>query len=230
MKSILAACLLWGNAVFAGVVSDSALGYSLTLPSNWSQLKSKPAQHYFRDSTRAYKSQISILKYDIDKAAYPTPESWTQAQFIAYMLSVETSSYPFGAVAFYDSTAKAALGAHWAPEAFSVLYPSDGDPTYCEFIRYCAVGNVGYEIYAIGDSTDMIKYVDFYASIIASLAFTTPVLSISPPRPESGPSIRSESGSATFDPLGRWRPESHRHGGKERTTQRHYRLYRVSPP
>lgn len=227
MNSVFAACLLWVGSVSAGVVADANLGYSITLPSNWSQLKSKPAQHYFRDSTRAYKSQISIVKYDIDKASYPTPESWIQAQFIAYMLSVETSTYPFGAVAFFDSTAAAALGTHWAPEAFSVLYPADGDPTYCEFIRYCAVGDVGYEIYAIGDSTDMTKYVDFYAGIIASLTFTPPILSISPMRPEGGLSIRSESGAPVFDLLGRQSPELQRLSGKMRATQR---IYRISTP
>lgn len=227
MKSILTACLLWGNAVFAGVVSDSALGYSISLPSNWSQIKAKPDQHYFRDSTRAYKSQISILKYAIDKASYPTPESWTQAQFIAYMLSVETSTYPFGAVAFFDSTSKAVLGTHWAPEAFSVLYPADGDPTYCEFIRYCVVGDIGYEIYAIGDSTDMTKHVDFYAGIIASLTFTPPVLSISPMRPQGGHSIRLQSDEAAFDLLGRSSPVFRRPGDEKRSNPR---IYRVSPP
>ena len=227
MKSVLTACLLWGNAVFAGVVSDSNLGYSITLPSHWSQLKSKPAQHYFRDSTKAYRSQLSIVKYDIENASYPTPESWTEAQFIAYKLSVETSSYPFGAVAFYDSTSKAVLGAHWAPEAFSVLYPADGDPTYCEYIRYCAVGNVGYEIYAIGDSTDMMKNVDYYASIIASLTFTTPVISIAPMRPEGGLSVQLEDGAHVFDLLGRLSPEIRAPYGKKRAAER---LYRKSPP
>jgi hypothetical protein len=229
MKFVLAAFVLCSNAAFAGVVSDSNLGYSITLPSNWSQLKSKPAQHYFRDSTRAYKGQISILKYEIDKSSYPTPESWTQAQFIAYKLSIETSSYPFGAVAFYDSTAKAVLGKYWAPEAFSVLYPADGDPTYCEFIRYCAVENVGYEIYAIGDSTDMMKNVDFYASIIATVAFTAPVLSIAP-RSEGGIPSRLAAGVPEVDLLGRSMPEFRGFGGKKRSAQRVYRLYHVYQP
>jgi hypothetical protein len=162
----------------AGTVSDSNLGYTITLPANWVQVKAKANQHYFRDSTRQHHSQISILKYAIDKASYPTPENWTQAQFIAYKLSVETSSYPFGAVAYFDSTAATKLGPVWAPEAFSVLYPADGDPTYCEFIRYCAIGEVGYEIYAIGDSADMAANVDYYAGIIASLQFSTPVASL----------------------------------------------------
>jgi hypothetical protein len=227
MKSVLAACLLWSNALFAGVVSDSNLGYSITLPANWSQLKSKPSQHYFRDSTKAYRSQISIVKYDLDKSDYPTPESWSQAHFIAYKLSVETSTFPFGAIAFYDSTAKAVLGTHWAPEAFSVLYPADGDPTYCEFIRYCAVGNVGYEIYAIGDSTDMVKNVDYYASIIATLEFTAPVLSIAPKPLEAGLSPFVEADAPGFDLLGRLSPKNPVPGGKKRAAQR---VYRISLP
>ncbi|MDB5048823.1 MAG: hypothetical protein JWO30_1894 [Fibrobacteres bacterium] len=207
MKSALLIFGMLTAAVFAGTVSDSNLGYSIALPSNWVQLKSKPDQHYFRDSTRHYRGQISILKYDIDKASYPTPENWSQAQFIAYKLSVETSVFPFGAVEYYDSSSAAKLGPNWAPEAFSVLYPGDGDPTYCEFIRYCAVGNVGYEIYAIGDSTDMIQNVDFYASVIASLQFTTPIASIA----HFSDPIRHGIGIADpkgfFDLVGRELPE-----------------------
>ncbi|MDB5102489.1 MAG: hypothetical protein JWP91_178 [Fibrobacteres bacterium] len=158
----------------ATTISDSSLGYAITLPADWIQVKAKPDQHYFRDGSRVHRSQISILKYSIDKATYPTPESWTQAQFIAYKLSVETSAYPYGAVAFYDSASAVKLGSVWAPEAFSVLYPADGDPTYCEFMRYGAVGEAGYEIYAIGDSTDMVSNVDYYAGIIATLQFAPP--------------------------------------------------------
>lgn len=199
------ACAAW-----AGTVSDPSLGYSITLPSNWVQLKSKPDQHYFRDSTRQYHSQISILKYAIDPASYPTPESWTQAQFVAYKLSVETSVYPFGAVAFYDSTSTAVLSGHWAPEAFSVLYPADGDPTYGEFIRYCAVGNVGYEIYAIGDSTDMAAHVDFYAGIIASLQLAAPEALFSPALISRSSDGGLESLSGGYDLTGRRIPDDAR--------------------
>jgi hypothetical protein len=102
LKSVFLAFAFFASAASAGVVSDSNIGYSITLPANWSQLKLKPVQHYFRDSTKNYHSQISILKYDIDPAVYPSAASWTQAQFIAYKTSVETSAFPFGAVAYYD--------------------------------------------------------------------------------------------------------------------------------
>jgi hypothetical protein len=163
---------------WAADVSDPVIGYSISLPAHWSLAQSKPLQDYFRDSTRAYHSQISILRYDIDKATYPTPESWSQAQFIAYKLSVENSVFPYGAVMYYDSSAAAKLGTVWAPEAYSIMYPADGDPTYSEYIRYCAVGDFGYEIYAIGDSTDMTNHLDFYAGVISSLKFSTPIASL----------------------------------------------------
>jgi len=176
---------------FAATVSDSNLGYSITLPANWTQLKLKPDQHYFRDTARTYKGQISILRYAIDKVTYPTPETWSEAQFIAYKLSVEHSAYPFGAVVYYDSSAAAKIGARWAPEAFSVLYPADGDPTYCEYIRYVANGDYGYEIYAIGDSTDMTNQVDFYAGIIATTQLSEPLASL------AGSRNRSQTSKAT---------------------------------
>ncbi|MEO6097834.1 MAG: hypothetical protein ABIW76_20130 [Fibrobacteria bacterium] len=195
-------------SVFSGTVSDPNLGYAITLPSSWVQLKTKPEQHYFRDGAKQYRSQISILKYAIDNASYPTPESWTQAQFIAYKLSVETSSYPFGAIAYFDSTSTEKLGTAWAPEAFSVLYPADGTPTYCEYMRYCAVGSTGYEIYAIGDSTDMTTNVDFYASIISTLQFSTPNVSIAP-LIYANPILKgNEVHFNTFDLSGRKIPKS----------------------
>lgn len=203
MRFALALWMVSAASVPAATVADSNMGYAITLPASWSQVKAKPEQHYFRDSTRHYHSQISIVRYDIDKGTYPTPESWTQAQFIAYKLSVETSSYPFGAVGFYDSSSAAKLGDVWSPEAFSVLYPADGDPTYCEFVRYCAFGNSGYEIYAIGDSTDMTNNVDFYADVIATLRFT-PALSIGKPRDwDRAARGRTLGGTAEFDLIGR---------------------------
>jgi hypothetical protein len=172
------ALLALASAAGAAAVSNPAIGYTITLPSHWGLSQQKTLQDYFRDSTRTQRSQISIVRYTIDKSSYPTPESWSQAQFIAYKLSVENSAFPFGAVMYYDSSAAAKVGSVWAPEAYSVLYPGDGDPTYCEYIRYAAVGDYGYEIYAIGDSTDMTDNLDFYAGVIGTLKFSTPMASL----------------------------------------------------
>ena len=178
MKSALWALALAVASAWAAVATNPEIGYSITLPDHWGQVTGKPLQDYFRDSTRTHHSQISILRYAIDKASYPTPESWSQAQFIAYKLSVETSAFPYGAVMYYDSSSAAKIGTVWSPEAYSVLWPADGTPTYSEYIRYCAVGEFGYEIYAIGDSTDMINNVDYYAGVISTLQFTSPAVGL----------------------------------------------------
>lgn len=207
----LSALLAAASAVGAATVSNPAIGYTVSLPAHWGLSQSKPLQDYFRDSTRAMRGQISIVRYSIDKSTYPTPASWSQAQFIAYKLSVENSVFPFGAVMYYDSSAAAKLGAVWSPEAYSVLYPGDGDPTYAEYIRYAAVGEYGYEIYAIGDSTDMSNNLDFYANVIGTLAFT-------PPLEGNGLSrwARRAPGTAAdhwYDAMGRVRPAGRRPEG-----------------
>jgi hypothetical protein len=201
---VLSALLGAASAAVAAAVSNPVIGYTITLPSHWGLSQSKHLQDYFRDSTRTLRSQISILRYAIDKATYPTPESWSQAQFIAYKLSVENSVFPFGAVMYYDSSAAAKIGTLWSPEAYSVLFPADGDPTYAEYIRYAAVGDYGYEIYAIGDSTDMSDNLDFYASVIGTLKFSTPSEALAKPRWD-----RRVPGTAAdhwFDAMGRVRP------------------------
>lgn len=167
------ACTAW-----AADVSNPVIGYTITLPDHWGPSQSKTLQDYFRDSTRTRRGQVSIVRYDIDKATYPTAQSWAQAQFIAYKLSVENSAFPYGAIMYYDSSSAAKIGTVWSPEAFSILFPADGDPTYCEYVRYCAIGDYGYEIYAIGDSTDMTNNVDFYAGLISTLQFSTPIASL----------------------------------------------------
>jgi hypothetical protein len=68
-------------------------------------------------------------------------------------------------------------------------------------MRYCAVGNTGYEIYAIGDSTDMIANVDFYAAIIATMRFTATEGIIAPPR--LNPARMAGTLFAAFDLNGR---------------------------
>ena len=208
--SVLAAL---ASTAGAAAVSNPVIGYTITLPAQWGLSQSKPLQDYFRDSTRTRRGQVSIVRYSIDKASYPTPESWTQAQFIAYKLSVENSAFPYGAVMYYDSSSAAKIGAVWSPEAYSIFFPGDGDPTYGEYLRYCAVGGYGYEIYAIGDSTDMANNVDFYAGLISTLKFSEPTASL-----PHGPPARSFTGTLPergYDAMGRLLPQA-RHPGASR--------------
>jgi hypothetical protein len=183
--SLWVALLSW-NAL-AGTITDPTMGYTLQLPDHWEQIKSRDIHHHFKDSTGLRPAKLSILRYPIDSTDYPTPESWTQAQFIGYMLAVETSAFPFGLVTFYDSSSTRKLGQDWAPEVFSTFFPGDTTKPYCEYLRYCSHGNFGYEIYAIGDSTEMVNEVDYYANILSSIIFTTPIASLRPmARPAQG--------------------------------------------
>lgn len=207
----------------AGAVdfSNPSIGYAITLPDHWGLSKTKVLQDYFRDSTRTHASQISILRYDIDKATYPTPESWSQAQFIAYKLSVENSAFPYGAIMYYDSSSAAKIGTVWSPEAYSILYPADGDPDYCEYVRYTAIGDYGYEIYAIGDSTDMTNNLDYYAGVISTLKFSEPNASLS-----KGPAARRAPGRPWdhwYDAMGRARISPRLPGGPRSAMQPAFR-------
>ncbi len=198
----LVVLVLFVTSIFAETITDASLGYSIILPTNWVQIKARTNQHYFRDSTKAHKSQLSLVVYSIDKITYPTAESWTQAQFIAYMLAVENSVFPFGSVAFYDSAASVKLHSYWAPEAYSIFYPGNGDATYSEYLRYTANGNYGYEIYAIGDSTDMANNVTYYSDIISTIQFSTATVSIH--APHGTPLLTSEKlSSNSFNLIGR---------------------------
>lgn len=207
MKAYAALLLVLACRLQAALVSDAQLGYAITLPAGWFQVKTREEQHHFKDPSGQYPSRISILRSAIPKADYPTPHSWTQAQFIGYKIAVETSAFPFGSIAYYDSSASRKLGADWAPEAFSIMFPGDGQRTYCEFIRFCAQGDFGYEIYALGDSADMMNRVDYYAGIIATVVLNAPAGIANPRTPLSPDGGTGTAGLPTLfvDPLGRLR-------------------------
>lgn len=187
----------------AGIVTDTYLGYTIDLPGNWVQVKTRDQHHHFKDNSGTYPSRLSIIRHAVEKAEYPTPNTWTQTQFIGYKLAVETSAYPFGMVAYFDSSASRKLGADWAPEAFSILFPGDGQRTYCEFIRYASRGDWGYEVYAIGDSADMMNRVDYYAGILATVTFSEPTGIIKEGRRSLLRRKEGDELALTVDPQGR---------------------------
>lgn len=217
MNHALILLVLLAAAARAGIVSDAAFGYSIDLPSGWVQVKTRENQHHFKDASGSSSSRISIVKYPIEKADYPTPGSWTEAQFIAYKLAVETSAFPYGTVAYYDSSSARTLGGEWAPEAFSIMFPGDGQQTYCEFIRYCSRGDFGYEIYALGDSVDMMEKVDFYAGIIGSLTLSNPMAGIRIRVGKGAITPLSSASDILVDPIGRQSGKSSSSGTSSRS-------------
>ncbi len=146
---------------------NEALNFSAYFPDNWAASQITEDHVTFHDTTGTCSSQITIKRYLRNPDDFATSEDWTRAHFIAYLLVVRYSWDPFGAILYYDSTINSVQGTLWAPEAFCEFYSVDTSlGSWNEYIRYTAQGDYGYEIYAIGDTTDMEKNIGLYSAII----------------------------------------------------------------
>ncbi|MBD3393494.1 MAG: hypothetical protein GF418_15265 [Chitinivibrionales bacterium] len=148
-------------------VVNTDLDYTIYLPDSWVLETVSDSQHTFYDTTFAFESQLSLVRHNRNSADYPTPEEWTRAHFIAYMLVTEYSAAPWGAVLYSDSSDTSTQGALWAPEAYAVYYSEDTlVGAWAEFVRFTASDDYGYELYALGDTADMLTNIATYAAIL----------------------------------------------------------------
>lgn len=193
------------------IIADATLGYSIYLPSDSWVRKIKDLNHHqFYDSSFALKSIISIKRYSYDHAVYPAPESWTRANFIAYKLCVEYSILPFGAMVYYDTSSSVRQGTLWATESYATFITSDtAYESWSEFTRLTANKSYGYELYVLGDTSDMMKNIGIYAALLKMVQLpqdTVLTVSFRPLCP--GKASRAVRYQTTFnrdfyDPLGR---------------------------
>jgi hypothetical protein len=217
MKRILLALIVLSMGVAAPranqIISDTALGYSIYLPTDsWVRVVKTVTHHQFYDTAFVYKSQISIVRHAYSPTDFPTPESWTRANFIAYKLCVEYSFDPFGAILYYDTASTVRQGISWATESYATFLTIDTTlGAWSEYTRYTARGAYGWEIYAIGDTADMMENIGVYAAIlkIVTLPGDTNAKVVSR---DASPASMSYTTSSTpgrqivvFDPLGRRR-------------------------
>lgn len=156
--------------MFAGTVTDAALGYSIELPVHWVRVVIDPTHHQFYDTTGTYQSAVSIVKKDFSaETVYTSALDWTRANFIAYKFAVEAD--PLSAVVFYDTVTAKQNSTLWAADIYSQFFSINtaayGD--YTEYIRYTASGTYGYELYALGGVQDMQLNVGFYTVMIAGI-------------------------------------------------------------
>ncbi|MBN1601325.1 MAG: hypothetical protein JW915_06935 [Chitinispirillaceae bacterium] len=152
-------------------ITNSVIGFSTTLPQNWICTQTSDSTAIVNDTTLEYKSQIVIKKYHRSQIDYPTPNDWTRAHFIAYLLVTDYSFDPFGAVLYYDSSSSCKQGEFWATEAFSEFYSLDTVlGAWSELIRFTAGGEFGYSLYAIGDTSDMKQNIGMYAAVLRSIS------------------------------------------------------------
>ncbi|MBN1306317.1 MAG: hypothetical protein JXA18_00265 [Chitinispirillaceae bacterium] len=167
LYNILAILFIYSLATADTTITSTALGISAYLPDNWIAVPAGDTCVTFSDTTFTYCSQITCKKHTINTDDYPSATSWTRAHFIAYLLVVQYSYDPFGAVLYFDSSAACTQDSLWAPEAFTEFYTIDTAlGAWNEYMRYTESGACGYEIYAIGDTADMKQNIGMYMAII----------------------------------------------------------------
>lgn len=193
------------------IISDATLGYSIYLPQDsWVRHIADSTHHQFYDSTGVYRSQISIVRHPRNPAIYPMPQDWTRANFIAYKLVVEYSVDPFGALVYYDTAATVRQDSLWATESYATFFILDTTiGAWSEYTRFTANEQYGYELYAIGDTTDMRKNIGIYAGLIQLIKLKKDASVSILQRPGATSDFRTPLHTAhsgaplLFDPLGR---------------------------
>ena len=193
------------------IITDATLGYSIYLPSDsWVKKVKDPTHHQFYDSSFVLKSIISIKRYTYDHAVYPTPESWTLANFIAYKFCVENSFSPFGAMVYYDTSSSVRQGTLWATESYATFFTADtAYDSWSEFTRLTANKSYGYELYVLGDTADMMQNIGVYAALLKMVQVPqdTNVTVLYRPASPATPGRIAWSGQSfprfLYDPLGR---------------------------
>ena len=162
---VIVACTILPSA--DTTTTNSSIGFTAYLPSNWVAVQVSDSQAKLYDTTYSFRSQIMIKKHVRSSAEYPESLDWTRAHFIAYLLVTQYSYDPFGAVLYFDSSSNATQNKQWAPEAFSEFYTIDTETgSWNEYIRFTESNSYGYELYAIGDTADMKKNIGTYAAMI----------------------------------------------------------------
>lgn len=167
---VAALCLFTLAAPEAALYESAQLGYSLQLPEGFSPTGTgAEGQEVFADPTGSAGYELSVHAFPYAAEDFPGQNAWTRYHFQVYLTTVRHSVYPFGAVAFLDSTSTATLDGNWAPEAYSEFFFTDATPTRAEYLRYTATPRLGYEIVAYGDSSVFEHSVAFIAdSVIAT--------------------------------------------------------------
>jgi hypothetical protein len=183
--SVMFVTMVYADSTFI----DYNLKISATLTSAWEKVDVTDSSCMFISFDPNYTSNIFILKKRIPDTM--TAREWTEAHFIAYKLFVESSSEPFGTLLWYDSTTAAALqgvipeGTAWAPWLYSTFKSIDMTDIFvwAEYERYCAWNECGYEMYVMGDTSDMTRNFSVYAGFLQGIKLLdSPNISVLPDR------------------------------------------------
>lgn len=161
-----------GLSAFAAIAAEyhSSLGYSIDLPTGWAVQQEADSRDIFYDETGSAKSYLSVVRHRWAGGDWANDRAWTRSRLISYLITVRHGRNPWGAVVWYDSSSSAVLGDLWAPEAYSRFYSADPvTKAWAEYIIFASRNQAGYEIYAIGDTTDMDTNIGTYAGILRTV-------------------------------------------------------------
>ncbi|MBD3314277.1 MAG: hypothetical protein GF344_00690 [Chitinivibrionales bacterium] len=149
---------------------SSPLGYTIDLPEGWVAIQESDTQDIFFDTSQSPNSYLSVVSHAWQSDKWTEDESWTRSHLIGYLITAEHGANPWGDVVFYDSTASATLGDLWAPEVYTKFYWADTTTkAWAEYIIFASRNQVGYELYAVGDTTDMNNNGPVYSAILRSV-------------------------------------------------------------
>jgi hypothetical protein len=184
---------------------DMKIGISVTLSPAWEKVDLSDSSCMLVSLDKSFTSNIFIVKQTIPDTV--TAREWTQAHFVAYKLFVEGSSEPLGNLLWFDSTTTAAQqgifpsGNAWAPWLYSSFKSIDtaGIFVWAEYERYSACKTNGYEMYAIGDTTDMNRNFTTYAKLVQSVKIIDPANISVKPYHNQGVGARRIAGTPTQD-------------------------------
>jgi hypothetical protein len=205
----IAVIIGWSLPATAGLY-QSALGYSIELPDGWEHMGESDSQDVFYDAAGGAKSYLSVIRHPWQSGEWSGDESWTRSHLISYLITARLGSNPWGSVVWYDSSSSAAtLGDLWAPEAYTRFFSADAtaENAWGEYIIFTSSNQVGYEIYAIGDTTDMNTNVITYSSILRSIRIVPNDNANTALRPMNQ-SIHTPATMRRFDLRGRLLPRS----------------------
>lgn len=143
---------------FGITYTDSALGFSITLPDNWRDTLFTSDCHIYKPSDPSFRAILGVNYYpDIGSS----DKKWCVNSSWAYQLKVEYDPI-YGVIYAIDSLLQDSLFAMYANAQY-------GYPVIAEHIRWVAYHGRGYELYSLGDTLDFKTHYIFYKSFLNSV-------------------------------------------------------------
>jgi hypothetical protein len=158
---------------------NNQAGYTIVLPQDWYYFQESDSQDIFYDINGSAQSYLSVVYHPV--ADGTTELDWTNFHYIMYLTITTEWEDPWGSILAMDSSQSSTVGSVWAPQAFAQFYTLDtatNNKYWSEYIIFTAQSRIGYELYAIGDTSDIKANGATYSEILHSITFSKPSAAI----------------------------------------------------